>query len=67
MGRWQLAVFVLGTGLLSVPARATTLIVPDHAPDGNAYLFVMYVGSKHDLSSPGFDEIICFVRPKGGL
>jgi hypothetical protein len=27
----------------------------------------MYVGSKHDLSSPGFDEIICFVRPKGGL
>ena len=42
-------------------------IVPDHAPDGNAYLFVMYVGSKHDLSSPGFDEIICFVRPKGGL
>jgi len=42
-------------------------IVPDHAPDGNAYLFVMYVGSKHDLSSPGFDETICFVRPKGGL
>src|SRR6478609_8649160 len=40
---------------------------PDHAPDGNAYLFVMYVGSKHDLSSPGFDEIICFVRHKGGL
>jgi hypothetical protein len=42
-------------------------IVPDYAPDGNAYLFVMYVGNKNDLSSHGFDEIICFVRPKGGL
>jgi hypothetical protein len=42
-------------------------IVPDYAPDGNAYLFVMYVGSKNDISSPGFDEILCFVRPKGGL
>ena len=42
-------------------------IVSDYAPDGNAYLFVLHVGGKNDLSSSGFDEIICFVRPKGGL
>ena len=42
-------------------------IVPDHAPDGQAYLFVMQVGSEHLVRSPGFDVIICFVRPRGGL
>ena len=42
-------------------------IVPDYAPDGNAYLFVMYVGGKPNLSAPGYDEVICFVRPMGGL
>jgi hypothetical protein len=42
-------------------------IVPDYAPDGKAYLFVMHVGSRSNLSSPGFDEILCFVRPKDGL
>ena len=42
-------------------------IVSDYAPDGKAYLFVMYVGNAHDLTSPGFDEILCFVRPQGGL
>ena len=30
-------------------------IVPDYAPDGQAYLFVLA------------DVIVCFVRPKGGL
>jgi hypothetical protein len=38
-------------------------IVADYAPDGK----VMHVGSRSNLSSPGFDEILCFVRPKGGL
>lgn len=28
-------------------------IVPDYAPDGDAYLFVMQVGSKHDFPRPG--------------
>jgi hypothetical protein len=42
-------------------------IVPDHAPDGQPYLFVMYVGSKDDFGPPGFDVIICFVRPRGGF
>jgi hypothetical protein len=34
-------------------------IVPDYAPDGQAYLFMLTIASIH--------EIVCFVRPKGGL
>ena len=39
-------------------------IVPDHAPDGQAYLFVFRIAGRNGLR---FDEIVCFVRPKGGL
>ena len=38
-------------------------IVPDFAPDGSAYLFMLTFYSPHD----GYDEqIVCFVRPNGG-
>ena len=41
-------------------------IVPDYAPDGQAYLFVLDFVS--DMEAPsGFKTIACFVRPKGGL
>ena len=39
-------------------------IVPDYAPDGQAYLFVFRIAGRNGLR---FDEIVCFVRPKGGL
>ena len=39
-------------------------IVPDYAPDGQAYLFVFRIGG---LKASKFHEIVCFVRPKGGL
>jgi hypothetical protein len=42
-------------------------IVPDFAPDGQAYLFVSHVGNKTDWAAPGYDVVLCFVRPKGGL
>jgi hypothetical protein len=43
-------------------------IVPDHAPDGLAYLFFMQVdGEPSDFGLHASDLIICFVRPKGGL
>jgi hypothetical protein len=39
-------------------------IVPDFAPDGNAYLFMLTFYSPHD---DAYDEqIVCFVRPNGG-
>ena len=40
-------------------------IVPDYAPDGQAYLFVWAVGSGE--FAPLSDDIVCFVRPKGGI
>jgi hypothetical protein len=40
-------------------------IMPDYAPDGQAYLFVLTVGSGEFVSLS--DEIVCFVRPKGGI
>jgi|SRR4051794_22579169 hypothetical protein len=41
------------------------LIVPDYAPDGQAYLFT---GRVHSVSgAPSYDTIICFIRPLGGL
>ena len=40
---------------------ATTLA---GAPDGQAYLFVFRIGG---LKASKFHEIVCFVRPKGGL
>ena len=43
-------------------------IVPDYAPDGQAYLFIMQVDSEQsDFGPHASDIIICFVRPKGGL
>jgi hypothetical protein len=40
-------------------------VVPDHAPDGQAYLFVWAV--RWGEFDPLSDDIVCFVRPKGGL
>jgi len=46
------------------------VIVPDYAPDGQAYLFVIEVpieAADFDVK-PGIVHVIaCFVRPKGGL
>ena len=43
-------------------------VVPDYAPDGQAYLFIMQVDSEQsDFGPHASDIIICFVRPKGGL
>jgi len=42
-------------------------IVPDHAPDGQAHLFVINVDAEHDWGAPNHNAIICFVRPRGGL
>jgi hypothetical protein len=43
-------------------------IVPGHAPDGQAYLFVMHVRSDDFLGAvPAYNVILCFVRPRGGL
>jgi hypothetical protein len=41
-------------------------IVPDFAPDGQAYLFVLDVPADVEGRS-GFREVVCFVRPRGGL
>ena len=41
-------------------------IVPGHAPNGQAYLFLMDFASESEGSS-AFKIIVCFVRPKGGL
>jgi hypothetical protein len=41
-------------------------IVPGHAPDGQAYLFMTDYASNIEGRS-GFKIIACFVRPKGGL
>lgn len=41
-------------------------IVPSHAPDGQAYLFMMDFASDIE-GRPAFKIIVCFVRPKGGL
>jgi hypothetical protein len=40
-------------------------IMPDYAPDGQAYLFVWAVGSGE--FAPPSDDIVCFVRPKGDI
>ena len=41
------------------------IIVPDYAPDGKAYLFMLALYDPHGRS---YDhQIVCFVRPKGGL
>jgi hypothetical protein len=42
-------------------------IVSDFAPDGQAYLFVLHVGDKTNWAASGYDVVICFVRPRGGL
>ena len=42
-------------------------IVSDFAPDGQAYLFVLHVGDKTNWAASGYDVVICFVRPMGGL
>jgi hypothetical protein len=41
-------------------------IVPNHAPDGRAYLFMTDFASNLE-GRTGFKIIVCFVRPKGGL
>src|SRR5262245_57838914 len=41
-------------------------IVPGHAPDGQAYLFMMDFASDFE-GHTAFKIIVCFVRPKGGL
>ena len=41
-------------------------IVPGHAPDGQAYLFVTDFASELE-GYPAFKRIICFVRPRGDL
>ncbi len=38
-------------------------IVPDFAPDGSAYLFVLTFCSQDDAYD---EQIVCFVRPNGG-
>ena len=40
-------------------------IVPNYAPDGQAYLFMLTLYGPH--GEPFEREIVCFVRPKGGL
>jgi hypothetical protein len=40
-------------------------IVPHYAPDGQAYLFMLTMYGPH--GEPYDREIVCFVRPKGGL
>ncbi len=48
-----------------VGAHSTGKIVPDYAPGGQAFLFVQMFYSPTDGE---FDEqIVCFVRPNGGL
>ena len=42
-------------------------IVSDHAPDGQAHLFVINVAAEQDWGAPNHNAIICFVRPRGGL
>jgi hypothetical protein len=42
-------------------------IVSDHAPDGQAHLFVINVATEQDWGAPNHNAIICFVRPRGGL
>jgi hypothetical protein len=44
--------------------RIPEKIVPDFAPDGQAYLFVFKITDRNGFQ---FNEIVCFVRPKGGL
>ena len=46
------------------------VIVPDYAPDGQAYLFVIEVpieATDFDVKPGMIHVIACFVRPKGGL
>jgi hypothetical protein len=40
-------------------------IVPNYAPDGQAYLFMLTMYGPR--GEPYDREIVCFVRPKGGL
>jgi hypothetical protein len=47
-------------------AISPDVIVPDFAPDGRAYLFVIDVPSEVEGRS-GIQVIACFVRPRGGL
>ena len=42
-------------------------IVSDLRTGRQAYLFVMHVGDAHNWTSSGYDLVLCFVRPKGGL
>jgi hypothetical protein len=43
-------------------------IVPDYAPDGQAYIFVFNVEElPHPTQTKQSYEIACFVRPKAGL
>jgi hypothetical protein len=40
-------------------------IISDFAPDGKAYLFILRFRNAYEPYE--HDEIVCFVRPKGGL
>jgi hypothetical protein len=42
------------------------VIVPEYAPDGRAYLFVINVSDEMD-GERDIQVIACFVRPRGGL
>jgi hypothetical protein len=40
-------------------------MIPDHAPDGQAYLFMLVIKSVPEPFQRS--EIVCFVRPLGRL
>lgn len=54
----------LNGGWERIPASK---IVPDFAPDGQAYLFVSIVGDQANWAAHSYHVVLCFVRPKGGL
>jgi len=41
-------------------------IVPDYAPDGRAYLFMLTLYDPN-VGTSSDQQIVCFVRPKGGI
>src|SRR5262249_46097649 len=47
-------------------AMPPEVIVPEYAPDGRAYLFVINVSDEMD-GERDIQVIACFVRPRGGL
>jgi hypothetical protein len=42
------------------------IIVPDFAPDGRAYLFMLVIDGLGQAASEA-NYMVCFVRPKGGI